>query len=236
MALGLPPGYRHLFPDGSALFPARPTACCSPSRPRPTCTPRRGTGRVDRLSPARGEPHPSDRDGQPTAEQLSEILSTVPRSPSTRRPPLSLPGDTTLIFSSVTRLSSDTGDIYFAPVGHPSPVCPGEAWRRLHPEYVLPGDVPQNIGEGDTTSPGTSPRTSGKGTRLPRGRPPGSPGDVPVPVSRTVPRPRSTGTKPSAPGRVRDILGTSPGRPTRLADILRGEGFLGNTINKAIRR
>lgn len=132
-------------------------------------------------------------------------------------------------FTGITR--GGHGDMYTAPVGTEEPVSPalspGEAWRRLHPEYVLPGDVPEDTGTEDGGHP---PEDTQEDTRQ-------SEGHIPVPVSRPVPRPRSTGTKPSAPGRVRDILGDVPGTTDEdLRDILRGEGFLGNTINKAIRR
>lgn len=161
----------------------------------------------------------------PTAEQLSEALATVPPVPV--NPPSSFVparGYSADLFLRDEAVLGTRGDIYLASVGTPEPgLSPGEAWRRLHPEYVLPGDVPEDIGEGDTTSPRDIPQEALE--------------DVPVPVSRPVPRPPATGTKPGAPSRVRDILGDVPGTTDEdLRDILRGEGFLPNTINKAIRR
>jgi hypothetical protein len=141
-----------------------------------------------------------------------------------------------------------SGEIYTASVGTPEPgLSRGEEWRRNHPEYVLPGDVPQ--GHEDTRTERFEigddwrrlvrvPQEHGDTGTEDGGHPPeDTQEDVPVPVSRPVPRPRTTGTKASAPGRVRDILGTSP-RTTdeELRDILKGEEFVPNTINKAIKR
>jgi hypothetical protein len=122
---------------------------------------------------------------------------------------------------------------FAAPVNPPSPFVPAspegrETWRAVSGMSLVRDTVGVLGTRGDIyTAPVGTPEPGTEDTR----------DDVPVPVSRPVPRSRTTGTGTGVTGRVRAAYETDPKiTDDELRDMFTGEGVLPNTINKAIKR